>query len=53
MTSTKALNGFRPSRKRGSNPNNQGTMSTQLLQATLLIFLQATLSVLMQGMWKL
>ena len=25
MTSTKALNGFRPSRKRGSNPNNQGT----------------------------
>jgi len=25
MTSTKALNGFRPSRKRGNNPNNQGT----------------------------
>ena len=25
MTSTKALNGFRPSCKRGSNPNNQGT----------------------------
>jgi len=25
MTSTKALFGFRPSRKRGNNPNNQGT----------------------------
>jgi len=25
MTATKALSGFRPSRKRGNNPNNQGT----------------------------
>ena len=49
MTTTKALSGFRPSRKRGNNMNNQGTNEYPIASGYVQTSLQVTLFALMQG----